>query len=68
MNEEPIQPAFRWVPCEDCDGTGEVGELRSQGYFQPPERDRCHSCDGSGRRQIPTSREPNAMCAGRTST
>jgi hypothetical protein len=37
--------------CEDCDGTGEVGELIDQGYFQPPERARCSTCDGAG--QVP---------------
>lgn len=37
------------MPCEDCNGTGEVGDEIPQGEFQPPERERCESCDGTGR-------------------
>lgn len=36
-------------PCEDCGGSGEVGEEIYQGEFQPPERARCTTCNGSGR-------------------
>jgi RecJ-like exonuclease len=35
--------------CEDCNGEGHVGEeYRSSDHFQPPERDVCTSCNGSG--------------------
>lgn len=37
------------VPCEDCGGSGVIGDEIYQGEFQPPERERCSSCDGSGR-------------------
>lgn len=43
----------RSMPCEDCNGQGEVGEEIYQGEFQPPERDRCSSCGGSGRWSLP---------------
>lgn len=46
-------PTHEIVTCEDCDGAGVVGEEYSCGEFQPPERDRCTSCGGSGRWRVP---------------
>lgn len=34
--------------CDSCDGNGEIGELISMGYFQPPERQTCPDCGGRG--------------------
>lgn len=34
--------------CDSCDGNGEVGELVSMGYFQPPGRQACPDCGGRG--------------------
>jgi hypothetical protein len=48
----PTPAATETMPCEDCGGCGEVGEERYQGDFQPPERSRCSSCDGSGVWQV----------------
>lgn len=44
----PAQLAALAVACEDCNGAGEVGEPYGGSEFQPPERDRCESCGGSG--------------------
>lgn len=41
--------AAGFVMCEDCDGTGSTGEVHPGSEFQPPERERCPSCGGSGR-------------------
>lgn len=47
--------AVAWTVCEDCNGAGEVGEAYGGSEFQPPERDRCESCNGSGRWPAPTA-------------
>jgi len=48
----PTPAATVTMPCEDCGGCGEVGEAAYQGAFQPPERDRCESCQGSGQWEV----------------
>ena len=45
---QPVQPATTSMKCEDCDGCGAIGELYGGSAFQPPERDSCNSCGGSG--------------------
>lgn len=48
---EPVKNG--WIDCEDCDGNGVVGDPIYQGEFQPPEREPCSSCDGSGHWKVP---------------
>lgn len=45
----PAEPEPASIACEDCGGAGVVGDEIPQGEFQPPERERCESCNGSGR-------------------
>lgn len=43
------EPVRAYMDCEDCSGTGDTGEPeRYMGEFQPPEGERCGSCNGSG--------------------
>jgi hypothetical protein len=52
--------SFPFEKCDDCNGTGHVGESHYMGEFQPPERERCESCGGSGfvRAAAPQPPEP----------
>jgi len=43
------EPVKLVTACEDCCGTGHTGESQYMGEFQPPEYERCGSCDGSGK-------------------
>jgi len=43
------EPVKLVTACEDCCGTGHTGESQYMGEFQPPEYERCSSCDGSGK-------------------
>jgi len=52
------------MDCEDCNGTGEVGDEIYQGDFQPPERERCTSCDGSGRWKLSPTPAPSEAVKG----
>jgi hypothetical protein len=36
------------IVCEDCEGSGLQGEAYGGNEFQPPERDDCTSCGGTG--------------------
>jgi hypothetical protein len=53
----PAAPAEAYMACEDCDGRGVVGEEIYQGEFQPPEREQCGSCNGSGRWKIDATQQ-----------
>jgi hypothetical protein len=58
---EPVKNG--WMDCEDCDGRGAVGEMRYMGEFQPPEREPCSSCNGSGRWKVPLYTEDQMRAA-----
>jgi hypothetical protein len=58
LGRAPAEPAGAYTACEDCDGRGVVGEEIYQGEFQPPEREQCGSCNGSGRWKIDATTTP----------
>ena len=49
LPELPEPDDYGTMLCEDCNGAGEIGDEIYQGEFQPPEREQCTSCSGSGR-------------------
>ncbi|MEJ8837798.1 hypothetical protein [Ramlibacter sp. AN1133] len=48
--------------CENCDGAGTTGCVIPGSDFQPPEGERCGSCGGSGRCELPPDAPALDVC------